>query len=241
MKMKHFITIVAALAVLMFVTNCSDKPSSVSVKPITTEIEGEIGDYLEIVDTSYVLQKYQEDNKYFIEVKVKSKLVTDDNFDTRLSTDFILLNNSDESLSGLEEFDFADYEQADNFFNIIKEGGISTVKFSADVIDDSEIDKNGIPSSELIKGFYIKSDVYNATARTRNHWQSKVDEYCKLSYEDIDIMKGKKNVDGRYRDELLDKIIDLEDEINYDLSKLTPEQVKQFEKCTKDYNDYVDN
>lgn len=242
MKTKESIFALSVVTLMMIISSCSSSVrQTVDVKPITTTITGELAEYLEVVGGTYSINKIPEKTwdggyDYSIEVKLLAKETSEDQFNDMSSTYLELTDIHYYSFADIDKFQIDDY---DKLYELIKQGGEMPITFKWHADAESIINKNGLPPADSIMGFTISSEGYNQTASTRKYWQDKVDEYCKLSYEDIDIMKGKKKVSWRYRDELLDKMIDLEDEINYDLDKLTEEQVKQFEKATKDYEDYT--
>jgi hypothetical protein len=163
MKIKSFylIVLVSIFAVLSL-NSCSKKLQEVTVKPVSTNIKGEIGKYLQIVDNTYKISKSSGKTmgggyNYSITVNIKNVSVTKSDFDNVDKITLTVLDSQGLPLTGIREFEL-DYSSNGKVEQLLKtEGASDFLTFKGYADKGQAIQKKGLPKPDQIGGFVITS------------------------------------------------------------------------------------
>jgi hypothetical protein len=163
MKTKSNYLLAISVLVVCSLSSCDSKIKEVNVKPLTTEINGEIKEYVQIIENTYKI--YRSSNKtlgggynYSIEVNVSN--ISSENREFFNLTDMKLevLDNQGNSLSGMPVFELSSFQSGSKLETLLKTKGASDILiFTGYVEKGSIIHKKGLPEPSDISGFIINS------------------------------------------------------------------------------------
>ena len=108
--MKKFTILMISTCAILLIVSCSTKLQEVPIKPISTQINGPISDYLQVVDNSYKVYKSSEKTMgggYWYSIKVNIANVSPiihEFFDLNEIT-LTILDKQGNPLTGIAEFE----------------------------------------------------------------------------------------------------------------------------------------
>jgi len=162
MKTKSIHSIAISVFIVLTLSSCASKLEEVNVKPLSVEISGEIGKYIQIVDNTYKIFKSSGKTmgggyNYSISVNFINITPTDQEFDDLREMSLRVIDTNGMPIE-IQEFEFDYFSESRKLENLLKtEGANDFLTFKGYAKKGTSIQKKGLPKPENIKGFTITS------------------------------------------------------------------------------------
>lgn len=235
--------ILSAALIALAITGCGKKDVAESLSPETTKIEGNMGDYFELVEGSYPISKYSSDFSFDI------KRVADDYADlyTKLGIGYEILdakgNVLDRKNATLGDINpLSSYE-----FLSLREGEMGKVKIyiggwpeklrGAETFRITINAREGAAESDNVEPVAVSwdydEDYSEPVAETANNWDSILDEYERYCDKIVPLYKkamaGDMSAMSDYAS-AMEQAQRLADKLQNAQNNLTPDQAKRLSK-----------
>lgn len=221
--------------------SCGSKITEVTVKNKSTDINGYLNGYLEVVDGSYKISMVE--NNLILNVKLKVVKQLEDSELCEISAE--LLDESDMPLSGLGTF-LASYmnfsDDIDKINDALKEGtGEITVKLIYSVGEDNSKESEALKiASEKAKSFSINSKIKDDVTISENNgdknWEKILTDYESYTNQCIKLLKKANSGDVSAMTEYLEvlqKAQDIQESFLEAEDDITTAQMERFIKIQK--------
>ena len=187
--MKRIKFLLINLLLISIIVSCTKKRTEVYIKPISTNIDGEIGKYVQIVDKSYKLFTDGEKTigggyNYQIVINIKNIKPTNYKFDDLDNITLTILDQNKMPLMG-KAFKLNTYSSIDKLDDLVKtENANGFLTFEGYANEGSDIQKHGLPDSTSIVGFTVSSKA------TINYYDQIANKYWKNPNGDVVYLGG---------------------------------------------------
>ncbi|EFI16551.1 hypothetical protein HMPREF0156_00133 [Bacteroidetes oral taxon 274 str. F0058] len=221
--------------------SCGSKITEVTVKNKSTDINGYLNGYLEVVDGSYKISMVE--NNLILNVKLKVVKQLEESELYEISAE--LLDESDMPLSGLGTF-LASYmnfsDDIDKINDALKEGtGEITVKLIYSVGEDNSKESEALKiASEKAKSFSINSKIKDDVTISENNgnknWEKILTDYESYTNQCIKLLKKANSGDVSAMTEYLEvlqKAQDIQESFLEAEDDITTAQMERFVKIQK--------
>lgn len=221
--------------------SCGSKITEVTVKNKSTDINGYLNGYLEVVDSSYKISMVE--NNLILNVKLKVVKQLEESELYEISAE--LLDESDMPLSGLGTF-LASYmnfsDDIDKINDALKEGtGEITVKLIYSVGEDNSKESEALKiASEKAKSFSINSKIKDDVTISENNgdknWEKILTDYESYTNQCIKLLKKANSGDVSAMTEYLEvlqKAQDIQESFLEAEDDITTAQMERFIKIQK--------
>lgn len=221
--------------------SCGSKITEVTVKNKSTDINGYLNGYLEVVDGSYKISMVE--NNLILNVKLKVIKQLEESELYEISAE--LLDESDMPLSGLGTF-LASYmnfsDDIDKINDALKEGtGEITVKLIYSVGEDNSKESEALKiASEKAKSFSINSKIKDDVTISENNgdknWEKILTDYESYTNQCIKLLKKANSGDVSAMTEYLEvlqKAQDIQESFLEAEDDITTAQMERFIKIQK--------
>ncbi len=221
--------------------SCGSKITEVTVKNKSTDINGYLNGYLEVVDGSYKISMVE--NNLILNVKLKVVKQLEESELYEISAE--LLDESDMPLSGLGTF-LASYmnfsDDIDKINDALKEGtGEITVKLIYSVGEDNSKESEALKiASEKAKSFSINSKIKDDVTISENNgdknWEKILTDYESYTNQCIKLLKKANSGDVSAMTEYLEvlqKAQDIQESFLEAEDDITTAQMERFIKIQK--------
>lgn len=221
--------------------SCGSKITEVTVKNKSTDINGYLNGYLEVVDGSYKISMVE--NNLILNVKLKVVKQLEDSELCEISAE--LLDESDMPLSGLGTF-LASYmnfsDDIDKINDALKEGtGEITVKLIYSIGEDNSKESEALKiASEKAKSFSINSKIKDDVTISENNgdknWEKILTDYESYTNQCIKLLKKANSGDVSAMTEYLEvlqKAQDIQESFLEAEDDITTAQMERFIKIQK--------
>ncbi len=218
--------------------SCGSKITEVTVKNKSTDINGYLNGYLEVVDGSYKISMVE--NNLILNVKLKVVKQLEESELYEISAE--LLDESDMPLSGLGTF-LASYmnfsDDIDKINDALKEGtGEITVKLIYSVGEDNSKESEALKiASEKAKSFSINSKIKDDVTISENNgdknWEKILTDYESYTNQCIKLLKKANSGDVSAMTEYLEvlqKAQDIQESFLEAEDDITTAQMERFMK-----------
>ncbi|MBN1253285.1 MAG: hypothetical protein JXA16_14190 [Bacteroidales bacterium] len=251
MKKLNFFGIALAIMVLLY--SCAEKVTEFSVQNNSTEVEGDLHDYLEIIDGTYKASLIGSDLKIGIKLKVLAPLTENIEFEEMRAE---LLDNTDMPLTGVGAFHlkygiWAHADQIDKLKNALRKGeGEFAIQLEYDSWGACGRDEALKIASESAKSFSILTkaptkDIESHSSKSSNsqsnvkttsnssNWDKVLDSYENYINQYIRLLKKANEGDMSAMTEyvsMMEKATDLAEKLDNADDDLTTSQMNRFIK-----------
>lgn len=232
---------VLAVLITTICISCGSKITEVTVKNKSTDINGYLNGYLEVVDGSYKISMVE--NNLILNVKLKVVKQLEESELYEISAE--LLDESDMPLSGLGTF-LASYmnfsDDIDKINDALKEGtGEITVKLIYSVGEDNSKESEALKiASEKAKSFSINSKIKDDVTISENNgdknWEKILTDYESYTNQCIKLLKKANSGDVSAMTEYLEvlqKAQDIQESFLEAEDDITTAQMERFIKIQK--------
>lgn len=221
--------------------SCGSKITEVTVKNKSTDINGYLNGYLEVVDGSYKISMVENNLILNVKLKVVKQLEESELYEISAK----LLDESDMPLSGLGTF-LASYmnfsDDIDKINDALKEGtGEITVKLIYSVGEDNSKESEALKiASEKAKSFSINSKIKDDVTISENNgdknWEKILTDYESYTNQCIKLLKKANSGDVSAMTEYLEvlqKAQDIQESFLEAEDDITTAQMERFIKIQK--------
>ena len=221
--------------------SCGSKITEVTVKNKSTDINGYLNGYLEVVDGSYKISMVENNLILYVKLKVVKQLEESELYEISAE----LLDESDMPLSGLGTF-LASYmnfsDDIDKINDALKEGtGEITVKLIYSVGEDNSKESEALKiASEKAKSFSINSKIKDDVTISENNgdknWEKILTDYESYTNQCIKLLKKANSGDVSAMTEYLEvlqKAQDIQESFLEAEDDITTAQMERFIKIQK--------
>ncbi len=257
MKTKSIYTIAISIFGVLTLSSCATKLQEVNVKPLSTEISGEIGKYIQIVDNTYKISRSSGKTmgggyNYSISVNFKSITPTDQEFDNLREMSLRVLDMNGTPIE-IQEFEFDYFSESRKLENLLKtEGANDFLTFKGYAKKGTSIQKKGLPKPENIEGFTVTSlakasiprsstsvtstsstGISSPSKSSSKNWDKVLADYESYTDKYIQLLKKANSGDMSAMTEyvsMLEKAQALQESLEDADDEMTPAQLQKFMK-----------